>query len=173
MRVHATEPTAERTPRQTVGVSAATVRTEFLDRSMEATALNLRQFDPSPEIDSDLERALEANSRGDKAAVRRWILAAIEANHLEGRENLAISGTADRLAADLENGATEAPGIKRLCRELRPILKTIMVGDPVDCAAAVREFRHIRVRVGVTQLAAPGVRRELGKKLSTVLEGLI
>ena len=172
MKAHVLEPTAVSASRHPVGITAAQVRADFLDRSMEATCWNLRQFDPSPEVDSDLEHALEANRAGDRKATERWILAAIDANHREGEQTLSISAAADELSADLERGMFRAGrGIKSLCGELRPILKAIDGGTPTESASALLRFR--RLRTMEPNLSSSGVKRELGKKLTAVLEGLV
>lgn len=174
MEAHVSDPTTGGPSRQHVGITATVVKTEFLDRSMEATCWNLQQFNPSPEIDSDLERALEAIRAGDVKAAERWVLAAIDANHREGQQNLEISGAADQLACELERQVVGATvGIKALCRELRPVLKNVDGGSPAEAADAVLRFRALRARVPAAQLTSKGVRRELGKKLSAVLEGLL
>lgn len=174
MEVHATEPTTTPAPRQHVGVSANVVRAEFLDRSMEATARNLEQFDPSPEIDSHLEWAIAHIQAGRSKQAIAAIRAAIDSNRLEGTESRAISHTADQLCADLERMVVgQALGIKSLCRQLRPVLRAIDTGTPAECADALLRWREIHGSVPCAELTRPGVRRELGVKLCRVLDRLV
>lgn len=175
MVVHVAEPTAARESRQHVGVSSTVIRTEVLHRSMEATARNLEQWNPSPEIDSHLERALRDLLTGKpRVAVAAHILAAVHSNHLEGEQNLQINGTADRLVEDLERIVIgQRLGIKALCRKLRPILRGFDAGSPAEAADALGHWRDLRRSVPTAELTRPGVRRELGVKLSRVMDRLL
>lgn len=172
MEAHATEPRTVPASRQPVGITATKIKAEFLDPSMEATCWNLRQFNPSPEIDSDLEFALKEIRARNFEQAERWVLAAIAANHREGQENLRINGAADQLAEELERRVIGAAlGIKAICRRLRPILKAIDSGSPAEASEALMSFQVLRREV--PNLDSPGVRRELGKRLTSVLEGLL
>lgn len=176
MVVHDTaEPTAGKPSRPQVGVSAQTVRTEFLWPAMEATCHNRDQWNPSPEIDSHFERALHALLTGkSRVVVAAHMLAGIQSNHLEGEQVRTVSGAADLLAADLERIVVgHALGIKALCRKLRPILKAIDAGTPAEQAEALSGWRDIHRLVPCAELTRPGVRRELGKQLSAVMDRLL
>ncbi len=110
--------------------------------------------------------------RGDQAITA--IEAAIRSNQLEGDQSRSISGVADRLCADLERMVVgEAMGIKALCRRLRPILKAIDTGHPSRKSTAIVQWREIHGRIPAVELARPGVRRELGVRLSAVMDQLL
>jgi len=67
----------------------------------------------------------------------------------------------------------EAMGIKALCRRLRPILKAIDTGHPSRKSTAIVQWREIHGRIPAVELARPGVRRELGVRLSAVMDQLL
>lgn len=174
METHGGEPTSVAGSRRHVGVTAAMVRARFLHPSMEATARNLEQFDPSPECDSLLEWAIVHIQAGRREQAIATIETAIRSNELEGDESRSISSTADQLCADLERMmVAQTLGIKALCRQLRPILKAIEHGLPHEVSAAIVEWREVHQTVPTVELSRPGVRRELGVKLSAVMDRLL
>jgi hypothetical protein len=171
--------------------SPAAIRESFLDPSMEATAHNLDQFNASPEVDSILEfqeqalqqliAELDQGSKAHRLAqrVRSFTHAAIESNHREGSENLFISGRADlaaRTAQDQEaNGTRRCPGAVRLSKQLREPLKVLASPGEHDVAAVIdarNVWRDIKGSVPLEAFRNPTLHRQLGVKLTAVLEGL-
>ena len=176
MDVHATEPKVRQsTPATCGGVSAQLLEDGVLHPAMDGTVLNLQQYNPSPEIDSDLEHALEANRRGDTEATEKWILAAIGANHREGQMLRTITGTADEATASLRSVRGKALGLsgRRVVAKLTGPLGQLLQ-DPQDFEAARVVVEVVRA-TPISMLRSKQTRHQLGKrkfaKLEEFLEG--
>lgn len=161
-------------------VTSALVRDEVLAPAMTSLAHNLDQFNDTPEVDSGLERILEAATAGDLDRVRRETLEGIASNLLEGQATGKVAGFGDRLAVQLHRIETATGGTglstKAICRRLRDPLK--VVRDPAAFTVAEVTEAHLTVKetvrsVPATELLKGSVRRELGTKLTTVLEGYV
>lgn len=165
-------------------VTATFVRKHFLDHSMESTAHNLDQFNPSPEVDSILEHLDELADQLPICPVKRrmkaFIRSAIQSNLCEGSECRQISGVADRLVADLHdietNGVHRALGPKAIARVLRKPLQTLRTPDGrsarelADATAAVREVIRSVPR---DQLLSDRVAHELAPRKAALLREMV
>lgn len=165
-------------------ISSTTIEQGVLHRSLEATAHNLFQYDPSPEIDSALER-VKSLAAALPPGVRRGMLlaeldATIASNLSERRQELAINGFADSLVTDLRrcehDGAASvnlALTSKSIARRLRGPLSALLekpAGDvPSEWATVNRTIRE----VPAVQLLGPGVRSQLGPRKYELLVSLV
>lgn len=182
-------------------VSAGTVRREFLDRGLDARALNLEQagllFDPSPECDSIAEvvvalsrllaePCLPSNARSQvRVLVARLVpivrrLAA--SNTAEGDLQRALCGAADRLTRELRDAELNIPrdaaavlSAKQIARALRGPLRVLVDGDedPLEVADAVRQVEDLLDRVPSVQLLSPWVEHELRGRKFRLLRRLV
>lgn len=164
-------------------VSAAAIDHAFLAPGMEARAHNLDQFDPSPAVDSQLERirelALRLPSGPEREALLAEVEAAIASNLSEGTAVLAINGTADQLVTDLRdgerNGLREVLGAKAIARHLRAALECHLHAaeqPATDLVAARETLRAALAEIPRLMLLSPAVERELGREKFAVLRDL-
>jgi DNA-binding transcriptional ArsR family regulator len=155
-------------------VSASAVERAFLEPSMEARVHNLDQYDPSPGIDSQLERIRALAHEFPPSSLREKLLAEVDAaiisNVREGREVLGIAGSADQLVTDLrriEHGPnSQALGAKAIARYLREPLALLSSpeGTPAGDLVHARQRLHDAIdAVPLLMLMSPAVEHELGQ----------
>lgn len=165
-------------------VTAAFVHRNFLDHSMEATAHNLDQFNPSPEVDSILEHLGRLADQLPACPVKRrmkvFINSAIQSNLREGNETREVSAVADRLVADLHdieaNGVRRALGPKAIARALREPLQTLRTPEgraPRELAEATAAVRVVIRSVPRDQLLSDRVAHELAPRKAELLRGIV
>lgn len=180
MVVHVAEPTAvESVPTQRGGMSAKFVEDSFLHPAMDGRVLNLRQYDPSPEIDSDCEWAVRHIETGRYELAIKSIRSIMQANHAEGEQLCRIAGAADDCAAVARHTTSSTPARsgRRLLLDLKPPLARL-VKDPADVEAAAEVQAIIRSTPRAMLLSptlhhqlAPRKSRELFRQLGEVDHG--
>lgn len=165
-------------------VSAAAIERAFLAPSMDGRAHNLDQYDPSPGVDSSLERiralALRLPPGSEREALIAEVDEAIASNCREAEAELAVSGAADQLVADLRHiersgQAGTALGAKSIARALRQPLEcmTHPDGRAVAELVAARDQLHRAVaEAPLLMLLSSAVERELGGEKFTALREL-
>ena len=175
-------------------LTAATLRREILEPSLEARAINLGEervfYNPSPEPDSLIEvlaaatRTLTAaGARGKRQAVYLWdyTLEARDHNRREGDKELVVCGAADGMVSHTRSLELSGPGgaspltAKAIARALREPLRVIAepsLGDPRAWVDAGRTVGEIFARTPSGQLFSPAVTRELGKAKAAALRDL-
>ncbi len=170
--------------------TAATLRREILEPSLEARAINLGEervfYNPSPEPDSLIEvlaaatRTLAAaGAHGKRQAVYLWdyTLEARDHNRREGDKELVVCGAADGMVSHTRSLELSGSGgnpltAKALARALREPLRVIAepsLGDPRAWVDAGRVIGEVFARTPSAQLFAPEVLRDLGKAKAAVL----
>jgi hypothetical protein len=131
------------------------MRTEVLDRALNARGSNLAQqrlldARDTPAIDSLIEEILELRAHGVPHAVRQRLVnywhQLCELNRLEGDDERAIAGVADRLTSqlrdrELNSGMRRELTVKEIARRLRPVLPILDMPQEHDSAAIVRAHR--------------------------------
>lgn len=162
-------------------LTAGTARTRLLDPAMEARARNLQQFDPSPAVDSLLER-LRALALGFPPSSQREVLVAlidgaIESNILEGGEERLICGVADELVTHLRtaetSGVRRSLGARSIANRLRGPLALIAspAGAPAgELIGACRIVGELVTAIPPSQLLSRAVAHELGQQKFTTLQ---
>lgn len=161
-------------------VTAAAIDRAFLAPGMDARARNLDQYDPSPGVDSQLERiralALRLPPGPEREALISEVDATILSNSLEGTEILGINGDADRLVTDLRrierNSDQQALCAKAIARHLREPLRSL-VSDSSSTSERVTARRILLetiARVPRLMLLSAGVEHELGREKFALLE---
>jgi hypothetical protein len=164
-------------------ISAAAVDGAFLSQGMEARAHNLDQYDPSPGVDSQLERiralALRLPPSPEREALMADVDEAIASNVSEAEAELAISGSADQLVSDLRhcerNGIREVIGAKAIAQHLRDPLATILAADhaSASCLTAARHLvRDAIAEIPRLMLLSTAVEHELGSEKFALLRDL-
>lgn len=162
-------------------ISSAAIDRGFLAPSMEARAHNLDQYNPSPGVDSQLERiralALRLPPSPECEALMGEIDDAIASNLAEADAELGLCGTADQLVSDLRhlerNQLAESLGAKAIARHLRAALDCFLhpQGRPVVEMTAAREVVRAAVaEVPRLMLLSGAVRHELGEQKFSVLQ---
>lgn len=161
-----------------MNVSSALVRRNVLNPAMDSLVHNRHQYNGTPELDSVLEWALHDLEAGEpRRKVAGHIRAAIASNVLEGEATGEVAGFSDTLTTDLHRVETETGAerfaTKSICHRLRGALK--VVRDPAGCTAREITFAHLIVKDAVREIPAAellkdSVRRDLGAKLTRVLE---
>jgi hypothetical protein len=156
-------------------LTASAVDRAFLSPGMDARAHNLDQYDPSPGVDSQLERIRALALRLPPSLMREALLdeidAAIASNRSEGHSILDISGAADQLITDLrrleKNNGAKMLGAKAIARHVREPLAHLL--NPQDCSP--RELTDARrilletiAEVPRLMLLSPTVEHELGRQ---------
>ncbi|HEY0391014.1 MAG TPA: hypothetical protein VGC63_04830 [Solirubrobacterales bacterium] len=164
-------------------VTSSAIDGAFLGPGMEARAHNLDQYDPSPGVDSQLERiralALRLPPSPECEALMAEVDAAIASNLREAEAELAICGAADQLVTDLRhierNGGNAALSAKAIARHLRTPLAHVSspdgvpVADLVNARNALSEAVHA---IPLLMLLSRAVEHELGAKKFAVLWAL-
>lgn len=162
-------------------IGAALIRDRVLHPTMEATAHNLQQYDPTPEDDSFLEHIRRRVNELPVSPLRTEILALVEANIEsnvdEGSCVKATAGFADQLAQQLHRietaGIAESISTKALTRKLRDPLKVVRcpAGRTArEITEAHMSIKDVVARHPSSQVLTDDVRRDLGEKLTVVLE---
>ncbi len=162
-------------------VTAATVRHGFLEPGLDVVARVLREYDPSPGIDSllEMQRALllRLPPGRDRQLHLRLNRRLIELNIGEHRDARRITGNADQLARDLRHAELNDPGhrpltAKGIARQLRPhlaVLADVAGASGAEVVRAARVLGAAIARVPSAQLLSPAVRHELGERKFAVL----
>lgn len=155
-------------------VTATAIEQAFLAPGMDARALNLDQYDPSPGVDSQLERiralALKLPPSSEREVLVSEVDATILSNSLEGEAELTITGAADQLVTDLRriehSGKGNAVlGAKAIARHLRQPLECVSrpEGRPMaELITARDQLQQAIATVPLLVLLSCAVERELG-----------
>jgi hypothetical protein len=158
------------------GITAATVKHSFLEPGLDVVASVLREYDPSPDLDSLLEMQRALLRRLPPGPERELHLRLnrrlIFLNVIERRQGRRIVGDADQLArdlrwAELNDSGHRALGAKAIARRLRPALHLLArpAGVPAPrLVEAARVVGQVVALVPAAQLLAPAVRHELGER---------
>jgi hypothetical protein len=156
-------------------VTSSAIDGAFLQPGMDARAHNLDQYNPSPGVDSQLERiralALKLPPSPECEALMAEVEAAIASNLREAEAELSICGAADQLVTDLRhierNGGNAALSAKAIARHLRAPLAHISSpeGVPVaDLVNARNTLSEVVDGVPLLMLLSSAVEHELGAK---------
>lgn len=165
-------------------LTAATVKREVLDPSLEGIALNLQQerlvCNPSPEVDSLVEHinALARTDPGRASDMMRLLTQLVASNQLEREQWRKPAGFADRTARHLRDTELNGGGPRGV--PARQIATTFR--DPLDAFAAARDRAtvlqvvaaiRLLTTVPADQLLAPAVLHNLGKAKGRLLEQIV
>jgi hypothetical protein len=161
-------------------ISSAAIDRGFLAPSMDARAHNLDQYNPSPGVDSQLERiralALRLPPSPECEALMAEVDEAIASNLREAEAELGLCGTADQLVSDLRhlerNRLADVLGAKAIARHLRPALECSLCpqGRSAGELTTARDLlRGVVAEVPRLMLLSAAVERELGKRKFAVL----
>jgi hypothetical protein len=166
-------------------VTAATQERSVLEPAMDARAANLFQFNPTPVVDSAMERALSFAMQLPPG-VRRGALvgeleAAIRSNSFEGQQECSIAGFACTLVTDLRSIERRASrshplAAKAIARRLRVPLTHIARPAGLPAADLVRSCRVVNEAIAETpraQLLTVTVEHELGSEKYELLARLV
>lgn len=159
-------------------VTAATVRRELFEPSLEGHAANLEQAfllaNDTPEIDclADVLLPLVKIAPGVAQQAFKYLQKIVDSNRAEGSTLKAIVRTSDALATDLRRlelndptyEALTARGIARAVRDALTVYSTPGEYTPAEFVAAVRAIDTVIDRAPAVMLFAPRVRKELRER---------
>lgn len=175
----------------TTAVTAGLVKRSVLEPVLDARALNLEQkrlmFDPSPEVDSQLESIdlLATMVAGNDQALAeldrlRTITRRIAtSNGAEGARERAVAGDVDQLVRDLRSaelrgaGAASAIAIARAARDPLHALSEASRRELLPLAAAAFTLTRLVDQAPSGQVLSPTVQRELGARLYGLLADVV
>ena len=164
------------TPRRSL--SSHTIESSLLAPSMNGICLNLAQHDPSPEVDSHLEFALEALKIGDLREAESHVQAAVDLNSIEREKLRSIAGVADQAASASRNTLTgpETRSLRSIIRRLRDPLKILLAPEKHAAARIARAERIVNEEIQAVPketLLCATIAHELGKAKFAVLAGRV
>ncbi len=165
-------------------VTHTRVREEVVDPAMDALSLNdwqaLAIYNPSPEVDSALERVDLLASYGVPCdlieALRDDLWLAVELNGREHQCERQVAGNGEKLVRDLRpaNGGVSLKP-RNVARLLRPVLDVLVSEhpDPMAFVHASRDLREIERQVPRETLLCRSLEGEIGKLKFAKLRDLL